>query len=48
MSNAEATRTAARTEPTGTGYKTVYWILGLILLGYAVALVLRGNGASAT
>jgi methyl-accepting chemotaxis protein len=48
MGQVDATRAAARTDATGTGYKPVYWALGLILLGYAVALVVRANGASTT
>jgi hypothetical protein len=47
MSQVEATA-AAPSETTGSGYKAVYWVLGLILLGYAVALVVRANGASTT
>jgi hypothetical protein len=46
MSQVEATSAAAQSERTGTGYKAVYWVLGLILLGYAVSLVVRANRAS--
>jgi methyl-accepting chemotaxis protein len=36
-------------EPTtGGGVKVVYGLLGLLLLGYAVSLVVRANGASTT
>jgi methyl-accepting chemotaxis protein len=38
------TRTKSATG-TGTGVKATYWVLGLILLGYAVSLVVRANGA---
>src|SRR5262249_8559913 len=48
MSEVEATRAGARSETTGTGYKAVYWLLGLILIGYAIALVVRANGAGTT
>ncbi|HET8586306.1 MAG TPA: methyl-accepting chemotaxis protein [Candidatus Limnocylindria bacterium] len=33
---------------TGSGTKAFYGLLGLILLGYAVSLVVRANGASTT
>ena len=39
---------AARPEQTGGGVKALYGLLGLILIGYAVSLVLRANGASTT
>src|SRR5438046_473442 len=39
---------AAEPEANDAAVKGVYWILGLILLGYAVALVVRANGASTT
>ena len=37
-----------RATKRGAGVKALYGILGLILLGYAVSLVLRANGASTT
>jgi methyl-accepting chemotaxis protein len=48
MSQVQARSAAARAEATSTGYKPVYWVLGLLLVGYAVALVVRANGASNT
>ena len=39
---------AARGEHTGAGTKALYALLGLILIGYAVSLVLRANGANTT
>lgn len=48
MSQVEARSAAARSEATGSGYKPVYWVLGLILFGYAVSLVVRANGANTT
>ena len=48
MSTVEARNAPARSEATGTGYKPVYWFLGLIVVGYAVSLVVRANGASTT
>ena len=48
MSQVQATSAAARPDATGSGYKPLYWALGLILLGYAAALVVRDNGASNT
>src|SRR5690349_21902057 len=40
---------ATVSEPTtGGGTKAIYGLLGLILLGYAVSLVVRANGASTT
>ncbi len=48
MSHVEATGAAVRSGTTGTGYKALYWVLGVILLGYAVSLVTRANGASTT
>src|SRR5437588_5918152 len=38
----------ARAEATGGGVKALYWLLGLIALGYAVSLVVRANGAGTT
>ena len=36
-------------EPTtGGGIKTTYGLLGLLLLGYAISLIVRANGASTT
>ena len=46
MSHLQATTAGPPSETTGNGYKSVYWVLGLILLGYAIALVVRANGAS--
>ena len=37
---------AARAEQTGGGIKALYVLLGLMLIGYAIALVVRANGAS--
>jgi methyl-accepting chemotaxis protein len=34
--------------PAGGGTKAVYGLLGVILLGYAVSLIVRANGASTT
>jgi diguanylate cyclase len=44
MSYGQATVSGTRSR--GGGIKAVYWLLGLILLGYAVSLVVRANGAS--
>src|ERR1700756_5114522 len=48
MSQLRAATAGPPSETTGTGYKAVYWVLGLILIGYAIALVVRANGASTT
>jgi methyl-accepting chemotaxis protein len=48
MSQLQATTAGPPSETTGNGYKSVYWVLGLVLLGYAIALVVRANGASTT
>ena len=48
MSQLEATTAGPPSETTGNWYESVYWVLGLILLGYAIALVVRANGASTT
>jgi methyl-accepting chemotaxis protein len=48
MNQVQARTSAARTDSAGTGYKPGYWVLGLILLGYAVSLVVRANGSSNT
>ena len=39
---------AARPEQTGGSVKVLYGLLGLIVVGYAVSLVLRANGAGTT
>ncbi len=48
MSQVQGIRAGARTDATGSAQKAVYWLLGLILLGYAVSLVVRANGADTT
>jgi len=45
-SRARRASAAARPEQMGDGLKVLYGFLGLILIGYAVSLVLRANGAS--
>jgi len=37
-----------RAQDASSGIKAVYWVLGLIVLGYAVSLVVRANGSSNT
>ena len=44
--NASKDSAAAQPEATGAGVKAVYWLLGIIVFGYAVSLVVRANGAS--
>jgi methyl-accepting chemotaxis protein len=39
---------AARPEQADGGVKLVYALLGLILIGYAISLIVRANGASTT
>ena len=39
---------ASQEEAAGAGVKALYWVLGLVVLGYAVSLVVRANGASTT
>ena len=39
---------AVQPEQTDGGVKVLYGLLGLIVIGYAVSLVLRANGASTT
>ena len=48
MTQVMTSRSAEQPQQTSPGVKAVYGILGLILLGYAVSLVLRANGASTT
>jgi hypothetical protein len=48
MSHVEARTAAAEADTTGAAGKAVFWLLGLILVGYAVALVVRVLGASTT
>jgi methyl-accepting chemotaxis protein len=48
MSHGTATVSRTRTRAMGGGIKVVYWFLGLVLVGYAVSLVVRANGASTT
>ncbi|MGA8720364.1 MAG: hypothetical protein WB557_20315, partial [Solirubrobacteraceae bacterium] len=49
---ATSTRTqraaAERPEQVSGGLKALYGLLGLILVGYAISLVVRANGASTT
>jgi methyl-accepting chemotaxis protein len=40
--------TAGQPAAAGAGIKFLYWLLGIIVLGYAVSLVVRANGASTT
>jgi methyl-accepting chemotaxis protein len=46
--HASADTAATRPERTGAGTTFLYAVLGLIVLGYAVSLVVRANGASTT
>ncbi len=39
---------AGQEEAAGAGVKALYWLLGIVVLGYAVSLVVRANGASTT
>ena len=48
MNQVVTSRSAEQPQQTSAGVKTLYGVLGLILLGYAVSLVLRANGASTT
>jgi len=45
-SRAQQRASAARSEQMGGGIKGLYLLLGLMLIGYAIALVVRANGAS--
>jgi len=47
-SRAHQRASVARSEQMGDGTKALYALLGLMLIGYAVALVVRANGASTT
>jgi methyl-accepting chemotaxis protein len=44
----DASAEDAGSEKMQGGVKAVYWLLGLLLLGYGVSLVVRANGASTT
>jgi methyl-accepting chemotaxis protein len=48
MSQVQTTKVSDRQTEAGAGVKALYWLLGLIALGYAVSLVVRANGASTT
>ena len=48
MSSRPRRAPAARPEQAGGGVKALYVLLGLILIGYAVSLIVRANGASTT
>ena len=46
--NAPKTSADGQPEAVGAGVKALYWLLGIIVVGYAVSLVVRANGASTT
>ena len=48
MTQVQTSRSAEPAEKTGAGTKALYGLLGLMLLGYAVSLVVRANGANTT
>ena len=48
MTQVQMSRSAKPAEKTGAGTKALYGLLGLMLLGYAVSLVVRANGANTT
>jgi methyl-accepting chemotaxis protein len=48
MTQVQTSRSAEPAEKTAAGTKALYGLLGLMLLGYAVSLVVRANGANTT
>lgn len=48
MTQVLTSRSAEQRQRTSAGVKVLYGVLGVILLGYAVSLVVRANGASTT
>ena len=46
MTQLQTETSAERTQQTGAGTKALYGLLGLILVGYAISLIVRANGAS--
>lgn len=48
MTQLQTDASAERTQQTGAGTKALYGFLGLILVGYAISLLVRANGANTT